>query len=200
MQDTPRYEAYEASPFFKDGLSSRSLVPGTIPRGYLKEDPAFYFGKLAGGAAPARVRTPILTASGTATTALPESDLITRIPLSVTRPLLDRGQDRFDIYCAPCHGRVGDGGGMIARRGFRPPPTFHSDRLRQAAAGHFFDVITSGFGAMPDYASQLSPQDRWGVIAYIRALQLSQWASVSDVPEEERRKLEIDRQGPKVAR
>jgi hypothetical protein len=111
-------------------------------------------------------------------------------PLTVTAEVLDRGQQRFNIFCAPCHSRFGDGQGMIVKRGFRAPPSFHIDRLRTAPVGHFFDVITNGFGAMPDYAQQVSARDRWAIIAYIRALQLSQNATLADVPPDKRAELD----------
>src|SRR6185295_19667069 len=104
------------------------------------------------------------------------------LPFSVTRELLERGQERYNIYCTPCHDHVGTGQGMVVRRGFRRPPSLHIDRLRQAPLGYFFDVMTNGFGAMPDYAAQISPRDRWCIVAYIRALQLSQGATASDFP------------------
>jgi mono/diheme cytochrome c family protein len=110
-------------------------------------------------------------------------------PVAVTGQVLDRGQERFNIYCSPCHGRLGMGNGMIVQRGYRRPPSFHTDRLREAPPGYFFDVISNGFGAMPDYAAQISPQDRWAIIGYIRALQLSQNGSLDDVPAGERSKL-----------
>jgi len=110
-------------------------------------------------------------------------------PFPITKEALDRGQERFRIYCSVCHGESGDGLGMIVRRGYRQPPSYHVDRLRQAPVGYFFDVVTNGFGAMPDYAAQIAPDDRWKIIAYIRALQLSQGASIADVPESERGKL-----------
>jgi mono/diheme cytochrome c family protein len=110
----------------------------------------------------------------------PESN---QFPFPVTRQVLDRGQQRFNIYCAPCHGLLGDGNGIITQRGLRHPPSYHIDRLRQAPVGHFYDVITHGFGAMQDYSAQISPHDRWAIIAYIRALQLSQHATVADVPQ-----------------
>ena len=115
--------------------------------------------------------------------------LVENFPYSVTPEIFVRGQERFNIYCSPCHDRVGTGQGMVVRRGFRAPPSFHIDRLRQAPVGHFFDVMTHGFGAMPDYAEQISPQDRWAIAAYIRALQLSQHAALADVPESEHGRL-----------
>lgn len=164
MQDQPRYEPLEASPFFADGQASRPLVPDTVARGHLRTDAHLYAG-LSGG-------TPADT-----------------LPFPVTYGLLARGQERFNIYCSPCHDRLGNGDGMIVRRGFTRPTSFHSDRLREAPVGHLFAVITHGFGAMPDYAAQISPVDRWAIIAYIRALQLSQHATLADVPAEERAKL-----------
>jgi mono/diheme cytochrome c family protein len=165
MQDQPRYEALEASTFFSDGMSSRQPVEGTIARGQLHEDEAFYTGHDA-------------------------DKLAAKVPISVDRALLERGHQRFDIYCSMCHGFAGEGDGVIVQRGLRRPPSFHSERLRNAPAGHFFDVMTHGFGAMPRYAVQIEPHDRWAIVAYLRVLQLSQNARLEDVPEEQRSKLE----------
>ena len=104
------------------------------------------------------------------------------MPFPATREVLVRGRERFDIYCTPCHSRLGDGNGIVVQRGFRRPPSFHEPRLRQAPLGHFYDVMSNGFGAMPDYAAQVNPRDRWAIAAYIRALQLSQSAPASAVP------------------
>jgi len=169
MADQPRYKPLAESTFFGDDRSARPLVPGTVPRGYLNADDRFYTGK-AGG-------EPVVT-----------------LPFPLTLEILQRGQDRFDVFCSPCHDRTGKGEGMIVRRGYRQPPSYHIDRLRQAPVGHFFDVITNGFGAMPDYAAQVAPSDRWAIAAYIRALQLSQNAALADVPPEERQKLEGQKQ------
>jgi hypothetical protein len=168
MNDEPRYKPLAASDFFADGQSARPEVPGTIPHGHLRLDQAFYTGRSNG--------SPIAT-----------------FPIPVTRDLLARGQERFDIFCSPCHGRVGNGDGMIVERGFRPPPSYHIDRLRAAPIGHFFDVMTNGLGAMPSYASRVPPMDRWAIAAYIRALQLSQLASLGDVPDNERQRLQSSR-------
>ena len=111
------------------------------------------------------------------------------MPFPLTKEVLDRGEQRFNIFCSPCHDTAGTGQGMIVRRGYRQPPTFHSDRLRQAPIGHFFDVITNGFGAMPDYRAQVAPRDRWAIAAYVRALQLSQHATAAELPAEDRQKL-----------
>ncbi len=157
MQDQPRFKPLRQSDFYSDGRSARPLVANTVPRGYLRADTYFYSGMVNGQ--PGNL-----------------------MPFPVTADVLQRGQERFNIYCSPCHSRLGDGNGMIPQRGFRRPPSFHIDRLRQAPLGHFFDVITNGFGAMPDYAQQVPPRDRWAIIAYIRALQLSQDATMKDVP------------------
>ena len=165
MYDEPRFEPLEASTFFDDGTSARPLVAGTVARGDLREDEAFYSGKVGG-------------------------KYVTELPLDLNRALLVRGQERFNIYCSPCHGQVGDGNGMIVQRGFRRPPSFVStDRLLNAPVGHFYDVISNGFGAMPSYASRVAPHDRWAIVAYIRALQRSQNGSVDDVPPELRDKI-----------
>ena len=164
MRDQPRYEALEASDFFGDGQSARQPVAGTVARGQLQEDEAFYTGKSQG-------------------------ELVVEPPLEITREVLLRGQERFTIYCAPCHARTGMGNGMIVERGFRRPPSYHIDRLRDAPAGHFFDVITHGFGAMPSYR-RIEPRDRWAIVAYIRVLQLSQNATLDDVPASERKLLD----------
>jgi mono/diheme cytochrome c family protein len=174
MQDQPKYLAYRGSETFADSLSSRSLVEGTVPRGYLREDAAMYTGKNA-TAQPAMMKD----STGKMT---PGSNDVNEFPFPITREILDRGQERYNIYCSPCHGVIGDGRGMVVNRGFRPPPTYHQDRLRTAALGHFYDVITNGFGTMPDYAMQVPPHERWAIIAYIRALQYSQNAQMADVP------------------
>ena len=165
MHDQPKYIPLRESAFFGDDRSARPIIEGTVARGHLREDTLFYTGKVAGKDAEA-------------------------FPIPITAPVLARGRERFDIYCAPCHGRTGGGDGMVVRRGFRRPPTFHQDRLRDAPVGHFFDVITNGFGAMPDYAEQVRSEDRWAIIAYVRALQLSEHATTADVPPDHRGDLE----------
>lgn len=176
MQDQPKAIAYRENSFYRDGTGSRPLVEGTVPRGYLREDRAFYFGKKA--TAPTTTQspqTPSTQASANSQAGLYPDDVDT-IPMKLTKADIDRGQERYNIYCSVCHGATGYGDGMIARRGFnRPSPAnYHQDRLRQAPVGHFFDVMTNGWGAMPTYASQVSVEDRWRIVAYIRALQLSQ--------------------------
>ena len=172
MQDQPKMIPYRESSFFRDGLSSRPLVPGTVPRGYLRADREFYFGKKANsGSATAAPATSTLSSPA----ALYPDDVET-FPFPITKKALDRGQERYDIFCSVCHGATGNGDGMIARRGFNKPlpASYHQDRLRQAPVGHFFDAMTNGWGAMPSYAAQIPVEDRWKIIAYIRALQLSQ--------------------------
>ena len=165
MHDQPRYEPLEASDFFADGLASRHPPEGTVARGELEESSYFNTAKRHG-------------------------ELGTTLPFELTRALLERGQERYDIYCSPCHDRVGTGFGMIVRRGFRRPPSFHSPHLREAPLGHFFDVMSNGFGAMMDYAAQIPPRDRWAIAAYIRALQLSQHATLAELPESDRQQLQ----------
>jgi mono/diheme cytochrome c family protein len=169
MADQPRYDPYDASTFFSDGLSARPLPVGTIPRDFPTRNELLDRGTINGKAAD-------------------------RFPFPITMDVLHRGRERFDIYCSPCHGYIGLGDGMVARRGFRrPPASFHTDELRSAPPGRFFDVITNGFGAMPSYAYQVDTRDRWRIIAYIRALQLSQWAPANTVPADELQKLEQQR-------
>jgi mono/diheme cytochrome c family protein len=174
MQDQPRYKVYKRSDFYADNRASRDLPEGTVARGYLREDKALYTGKkeVTGSAAPAQGATATDSSGNTVVTSFP--DVIDKNPIPVTKDLVDRGQDRFNIYCIVCHGPVGNGDGMIVRRGFSKPPTYHDDRLRNAPDGHFFDVMTNGWGKMNSYASQLPVADRWAIVAYIRALQISQ--------------------------
>jgi mono/diheme cytochrome c family protein len=165
MTDQPKYKPYAPSSFFADGRSARPLVADTVARGFLRTDEHFFKGNVNGKVADS-------------------------LPLPLTRALLERGQERFNIYCTPCHDRVGNGQGMVVRRGYRRPPSYHIDRLRQAPLGHFFDVMTNGFGVMPSYAAQVPPRDRWAIAAYIRALQLSQHATLADVPAAIRQQLQ----------
>ena len=164
MFDQPKSKPLGESAFFADGGGSRPLPPHTVPRGFLNEDDAFYRG-------------------------MQGTNLVEALPLPITRALLERGRQRFEIYCAVCHGRTGEGNGMIVQRGFPAPPSYHIDRLRQAPAGHLFDVITRGYGVMYSQASRVEPRDRWAIVAYIRALQLSRHAAASDVPSQERAQL-----------
>jgi mono/diheme cytochrome c family protein len=166
MFQQPSEKPLEKSDFFRDNqMASRPPVPHTVARGHLDDDEVFYTGKV--GAA-----------------------LVTTFPFPITREVLQRGRERFDIYCAPCHGQTGDGNGVIQQRGYPAPPSYHIDRLRDAPVGHFFDVITHGYGVMYPYAARVDPADRWAITAYIRVLQLSHNARVSDVPGQERAQLE----------
>ncbi len=164
MADQPRYKPLARSTFFGDERSERPLVEGTVARGHLDADELLYDGTINGK--PADI-----------------------FPFPITKEVLLRGQERYNIFCSPCHDRTGSGQGMIVRRGFRPPPSYHIDRLREAPVGYFFAIITHGFGVMPDYAAQVPVRDRWAIIAYIRALQFSQNAKITDVPDKERAAL-----------
>lgn len=157
MHDQPKYKPLRESDFYADKRSARPIVTGTVARGQLNDDSYYYTGKVGNAYA-------------------------TEFPFPVTEQVLKRGQERFNIYCSPCHSEIGDGNGMIVARGFKKPPSYHTERLRTAPVGHFFDVITNGFGAMGDYSQQISVQDRWAIVAYIRALQFSQNATRADVP------------------
>jgi mono/diheme cytochrome c family protein len=175
MQDQPRYKYYKKSDFFADGRASRDLPEGTVSRGNLRDDKAFYTGKLANpnpNAAATAAQTTTDASGNTVVTNFP--DAIAKIPVPVTKELIDRGQERYNIHCIVCHGPVGNGDGMIVRRGYPKPPTYNDDRLRNAPDGHFFDVITNGWGRMNSYAHQVTVADRWAIVAYIRALQVSQ--------------------------
>ena len=172
MQDQPRYKAYKKSDFFSDHKGSRDPVEGTGARGQLHDNKAFYTGKIDNPNLNAPVATAVDAKGNTVIASFPND--IDEFPIPVTKELIDRGQERFNIYCIVCHGPVGNGDGMIVRRGFPAPPTYHDDRLRNAPVGHFFDVISNGWGKMNAYAYQVQPADRWAIAAYIRALQVSQ--------------------------
>lgn len=172
MQDQPRYKPYKKSDFFADGRSSRDLPQGTVPRGELRDNKALYTGKKENADPNAPVET-ITDASGnTLVASFPNA--VEEFPVPVTKELLDRGEQRYNVFCVVCHGPTGNGDGMIVRRGFPKPPTYNDDRLRKAPVGHFFDVITNGQGRMSGYAQMIPVADRWAIVAYIRALQYSQ--------------------------
>jgi len=192
MQDQPKAIAYRENSFFKDGTGSRPLVEGTVPRGYLRADRELYLGKKStttqqagpivtqtAGGQPTAPQVQLPTAPVSAASTNPYPDDVDMFPFAITKDDMKRGQERYNIYCSVCHGMTGYGDGMIARRGFNKPSpaNYHQDRLRQAPVGHFFDVMTNGWGAMPSYASQVSVEDRWRIAAYVRALQLSQMKS-----------------------
>ena len=174
MQDQPRYRAQKKSDFFADGKSMRELPEGTVSRGNLRENKAFYTGKkeIAGSATTAAAQTVTDASGNTVVSSFP--DAIEEFPIPVTAELINRGEERYKVFCIVCHGPVGNGDGMVVRRGFPKPPTYNDDRLRNAPVGHFFDVITNGWGKMNSYASQVPVADRWAIVAYIRALQISQ--------------------------
>jgi mono/diheme cytochrome c family protein len=187
MYDQPKYKPLTPTSLFADGNSSRPQVPGTIARSA---------GALAGSSSGRQDAVPLPTAPGLSIGVdaagrplAPDEEPVYANPLPITAALLDRGRQRFNIYCAPCHSMAGDGDGMIARRGFPSPPSYHSDRLRNAADSHFYQVITNGYGVMYSYADRIAPQDRWAIVAYIRALQLSQHAPASLLSADERKKL-----------
>jgi mono/diheme cytochrome c family protein len=165
MYEQPKYKEYRPSAFFSDGTSSRAPVAGTVARGELRLDPVYYLGKTAEGK---------------------DTDVF---PMPVDRDLIELGHQRFLVYCSPCHGRTGDGRGMVVRRGFSPPPTFHSEYLKKVPAGHFFSVMTNGYGAMYSYAARIPVKHRWAIAAYIRALQYSQDANPADLTPDEQKAL-----------
>jgi mono/diheme cytochrome c family protein len=176
MQDQPKMKPYRGTSFFGDGLSARQPVEGTVPRGFLRTDREFFTGKKSGTTTPGQTGVPAgpQPVAGTQPGGNAYPDDVDTFPFTVTEDTLKRGRERYDIFCSACHGLTGQGDGIVVRRGFRRAASFHDDRLRQAPVGHFFDAVTNGWGAMPSYATQIPVQDRWAIIAYIRALQLSQ--------------------------
>jgi hypothetical protein len=164
MADQPHRRPLEHSDFFDDGMASRPVEPGTVARTGREQNDQRFNSKVDG-------------------------KLVDTFPFKLTMEVLARGQERYEIFCSPCHDRLGNGQGMIVRRGFTPARSFHDPRLRDAPAGHFFEVITQGFGPMPSYANQLSEHDRWAVIAYIRALQFSRNARLDELPAQDREKM-----------
>jgi mono/diheme cytochrome c family protein len=170
MHDQPKYKPLGETGFFADKRQSRPLIANTVARGELHDgDSEFYTGKRMGKDGK------------------PED--IDVFPIAITKDVIERGHERFDAFCSPCHGRLGDGMGMIVRRGFKQPPTYHQPKLRDAPVGHFYDVITNGYGAMYNYAAQIQPRDRWAIASYIRALQYSQNANAADLSAESRAKI-----------
>lgn len=157
MHDQPKLQPLERSAFFSDHRASRPPVDGAVARGELHEDELLYTG-------------------------FENGELATEFPYPVTREVVERGRQRFNIYCSPCHGQLGDGLGAVVQRGFQRPPSYHIDRLRQAPVGHFYNVISNGKGRMYSFNDRIQPNDRWAIVSYIRALQLSRHVSVSDLP------------------
>jgi len=178
MHDQAKIRPFRKSAVWKDGSSARPLVPGTVPRGFLREDRAFFAGQG------------------------PDGRFLAELPpsVAVTKDLLLKGQERFNVFCSPCHGRTGDGQGMIVQRGFKQPSSFHVDRLRAERIGYFFDAMTNGFGQMSSYASQIPPEDRWAIAAYVRVLQLSRNAPASVLADDDRKELETASAPPPKSR
>ena len=165
MYDQPKYEALEGSTIFEDGMSARQPIEGTVARGHLRLDAHFYEGTVDGEPA-------------------------TTLPMQVNAALLNRGRERYDIFCSPCHDRTGTGNGMIVKRGLKQPPSMHEARLRESPIGYFFDVMTNGFGSMYSYASSVPVEDRWAIAAYVRALQFSQNAEFDQLPAQDQSQLQ----------
>jgi len=174
MHDAPRYDPLEASTVFADGASARQLVDGTVARGLLNDDELLMTGRVSG-------------------------EVVDLFPFEITADDLDRGQERFNIYCAPCHGQTGEGDGMVVQRGFRQPPSLHTERIRSASAGYYFDVVTNGFGVMPDYRAQVPVEDRWRITAYLRALQLTRQGTPADLSPENLARLQAGEVAPAPA-
>ena len=165
MDDQQKYKAQAENKFFENGSAMRTPVPGTVERGFLHADDIYYTGKDTKG------------------------NFVKDAPVDITTQLLNRGRERFDIYCSPCHSRVGDGKGIMVSRGYVPPPDFHTDRIRNMPDGEIFDVMTHGIRNMPSYEHQINPDDRWAIVVYLRALQRSHNATIDDVPVEMREKI-----------
>jgi mono/diheme cytochrome c family protein len=182
MHEQARYEPLEPSAFFEDGNSSRPLVAGTVPRQDVRGEP------------PKGVDEDLFF------TGWNNGRLAEEVPFPVDRAVLERGQQRYRIYCVPCHSETGDGRGMIVRRGFNPPPPYYSQELMKQPIGHFFNVMTRGYGTMYSYATRIPPRDRWAIAAYIRVLQLSQHATAADLPAEDLQKLQAEGPGEGQAR
>ncbi|HMO52221.1 MAG TPA: cytochrome c [Kiritimatiellia bacterium] len=168
MYDQPKYRPLQESSFFENGMASRPLIEGTVARGLLEDDPHLFEGRVDGV-------------------------FVDSFPFDVTAEVINRGQQRYNIFCAPCHDAAGNGNGIIVRRGFKPPTSFHDQRLVDSPEGYYYNVIKNGFGVMMDYSAQIPVHDRWAIIAYIRALQLTQRATIDDVPENLRADLQGQR-------
>jgi mono/diheme cytochrome c family protein len=166
MHDQPKFEPLEATTLFADGAASRPMIEGTVARGMLRDDEVLYTGRT------------------------PEDQFVTELPVPLTRELLTRGQTRFNAFCSPCHGRVGEGDGMVVQRGFKHPTSLHETRLRESPVGYYFHIMTNGFGEMSSYAAQIPPADRWAIVAYVRALQASQHTPVDDLSAEDLERIE----------
>jgi len=194
MAEQPKYRPLESSSFFPDGRSARPLVQGVVARGHLRNEPHFFFGQQS--PAQQRLRIAALVGVGaqdpfsSGALSITQSPFVETFPEPLTHQVLLRGQQRFQIFCAVCHDAAGYGNGIIVQRGFTRPPSYHEDRLRAAPVGYLYDVITKGYGSMPSYAEQIPPRDRWAIVAYLRALQLSQNARLADLPATNRQAAE----------
>lgn len=208
MADQPSFKPLQANSFFDDGRASRPLEPGVVPRGHLYDDQELYSGKKPSAVVAmltardvARGAMPPVAQAALAAAKNPNDYFYDAFPIEVTRDVLERGRQRFNIFCSVCHDGTGSGNGIVVQRGFTKPPNLITDlsrglayqgmkvSLREAPAGYLFDVITNGFGAMPDYAQQIAPADRWAIASYVRALQLSRHAPLKDLAPEDRAKL-----------
>jgi mono/diheme cytochrome c family protein len=193
MATQPRYNPLQESRFFPDGRSARPLVEGTVARGPLRDDDPLLYEGVEAGPAPSRAAAALVALGGNPLNASALAALgigeATAFPFPTTDEVMATGRVKFNVYCSVCHDRTGSGHGKIVERSYLRPPSYHTDRLRQAPVGHFFRVITDGYGGMPDYREQIPPRDRWCIIAYIRALQFSQNAPLADLTDEQRKAL-----------
>ena len=198
MAKQPSYRADEPSSFFPDGRAARPVVPGTVARGRLRTDMELFQGKREGEEMKPTVTASLVGAAGGNAFAVAafansagsdDAGAVRTFPFPVTASVLQHGRDRYMIYCVVCHDALGSGHGIIVERGYTPPPSYHSERLRSAPIGHFFEVVTKGYGSMPSYRNQIPARDRWAIIAYVRALQLSQHFPVRDLPDDLRKAL-----------
>jgi len=209
MADQPSYKPLDPSTFFADGQSARDPVLGTVARGHLRLDAPLFFGRQHSGA---RVWAEPVSMVGTAPPlgglsalvqhelqmAARQNDYVTEFPIPVDKHVIEQGMNRYMIYCVVCHDPIGNGRGMVVQRGYTQPPSYHIDRLRKAPVGHLFDVITNGYGSMPMYRQQIPPLDRWAIVAYIRALQLSQHFPRNEMTPEMKKAYEEARSKPKT--
>jgi mono/diheme cytochrome c family protein len=202
MAGQPSYAPLEPCDFFADGRSARPLVAGTVARGQLRTDTAFFTGRKVVRASVAGSNFENSSVSpGSAKSPFDDnSDFVTELPLPIDRSLVEHGRNRYSIYCVVCHDPLGTGRGKIVERGYTRPPSYHIDRLREAPAGRLFAVISEGYGSMPSYSAQIPPEDRWAIVAYVRALQISQHFPERDLAPEDKQKLSAMPRQPMQAR
>jgi mono/diheme cytochrome c family protein len=199
MASQPGYRPDDPSSFFPDGRAARPLPAGTVSRGHLRTDLHFYTGKRTRGPEQGALPAALIGGAGwsvvgaLAAAVEENSNYVDTFPFPVTRAILEHGRDRYMIFCVVCHDALGTGRGKIVERGYTPPPSYHIDRLREVPVGHIFDVITNGYGSMPEYKQQIPPRDRWAITAYVRALQMSQHFPAKDLPDDLRREWETRR-------